>query len=408
MWPFVRELEWVARQRERMERLVRDWASIPSQSHDVEGLTAMAGALESSFAALGAVELVELPPATEIDGGGRPAERPLGRALRITKRPAASRRVFLGGHMDTVHARAQAPPLELLAGGRLRGPGVADAKGGLVVLRIALEALERSAVAGGIGWEIVINPDEELGSPGSGALIQEVGRNTGLGLVFEPAFADGALVGARKGSGYFTAVVRGRAAHVGRDFAAGRSAVAAAARLAVALDRLNGSRRGAIVNVGKISGGGALNVVPDLAIAGFNVRCDGADDQVELEREIAAIVAAERDYGLEVELHGHFSAPPKPLDEPTSGLLRAIAACGRDLGIEITWRATGGVSDGNRLAAAGVTTVDTLGPCGGEIHSPGEYLMLDSLVERARLVALVLLRLAAGDIACPSPRREPK
>ena len=60
MWPFVRELEWVARQRERMERLVRDWASIPSQSHDVEGLTAMAGALESSFAALGAGVAVRL------------------------------------------------------------------------------------------------------------------------------------------------------------------------------------------------------------------------------------------------------------------------------------------------------------------------------------------------------------
>jgi glutamate carboxypeptidase len=405
MRPFTPELDWVARQRERMERLVRDWASIPSESHDVEGLAAMAAALESSFAALGASVLVDLPPATEIDGSGRPATRPLGRALHITKRPAASRRVFVGGHMDTVHARGLAPPLELLAGGRLRGPGVADAKGGLAVMQIALEALERSSLAEALGWELLVNPDEELGSPGSVALINDAARSAGVGLIFEPAFADGALVGARKGSGYFTAVVRGRAAHVGRDFAAGRSAVVAAARLVTALDRLNCAREGVIVNVGRIAGGGALNVVPDLAIVGLNVRCDGAEDQAALEHEIAAIVAGERGDGLEVELHGRFTAPPKPLDDPTRALLQAIAECGGELGMKISWRATGGVSDGNRLAAAGVTTVDTLGPCGGDIHSPGEYLILDSLVERARLATLVLLRLAAGDIAYPRPQR---
>jgi glutamate carboxypeptidase len=181
--------------------------------------------------------------------------------------------------------------------------------------------------------------------------------------------------------------------------------VVAAARLVAALDRLNGSREGVIVNVGRIAGGGPLNVVPDLAIVGLNVRCDAAEDQAALEREIAAIVAGEHRDGLEVELHGRFTAPPKPLDEPTRDLLQAIADCGEDLGMKISWRATGGVSDGNRLAAAGVTTVDTLGPCGGDIHSPGEYLILDSLVERARLAALVLLRLATGDIARPRPQR---
>jgi glutamate carboxypeptidase len=200
-------------------------------------------------------------------------------------------------------------------------------------------------------------------------------------------------------------VVRGRAAHVGRDFAAGRNAVVAAARLVAAFDRLNGAREGVIVNVGRIAGGGALNVVPDLAIVALNVRCDGAEDQAALEREIASIVAGEHRDGLEVELHGRFTAPPKPLDEPTTALLQAIAECGGELGVKISWRATGGVSDGNRLAAAGVTTVDTLGPCGGDIHSPGEYLILDSLVERARLATLVLLRLAAGDIACPHRQR---
>ncbi len=405
MRPFTPELDWVARQRERMERLVRDWASIPSETHDLAGLAAMAAALERSFAALGASVLVDLPPAMEVDDRGRPAKRPLGRALRITKRPAAPRRVFVGGHMDTVHARAQAPPLERLAGGRLRGPGVADAKGGLAVMQIALEALERSSLAEALGWELLVNPDEELGSPGSAALITEAARGAAVGLIFEPAFADGALVGARKGSGYFTAVVRGRAAHVGRDFAAGRSAVMAAARLAASLDRLNGSREGVIVNVGRISGGGPLNVVPDLAFVRLNVRCDGAEDEAALESEISAIVAGEHRDGLEVDLHGRFTAPPKPLDEPTRALLQAIADCGGDLGMKISWRATGGVSDGNRLAAAGVTTVDTLGPCGGEIHSPGEFVVLDSLVERARLASLVLLRLAAGDIPCPRPQR---
>src|SRR5262249_3298475 len=123
-------------------------------------------------------------------------------------------------------------------------------------------------------------------------------------------------------------------------------------RLVAALDRLNGSREGVIVNVGRIAGGGPLNVVPDLAIVGLNICCDAAEDQAALEREIAAIVASEHRDGLEVELHGRFTAPPEPPDEPTSALLQAIAECGGDLGMSISWRATGGVSDGNRLAAA--------------------------------------------------------
>src|SRR6185503_18576279 len=99
--------------------------------------------------------------------------------------------------------------------------------GGIVVMLTALRALERSPFAEKIGWEVLLNPDEEIGSPNSSALLVEAARRNHLGLIFEPAMSDGSLVGSRKGSGTFTATIKGRAAHAGRDFANGRSAILA-------------------------------------------------------------------------------------------------------------------------------------------------------------------------------------
>ncbi|HKP94229.1 MAG TPA: hydrolase [Fibrobacteria bacterium] len=399
----------LAAQSSAMTDLVVDWVGVRSGSQDLAGLAHMAAKLKAAFAPLGgACEELELPPMAVIDSLGRQARLPLGKALRFRKRPDAPLRVFLGIHYDVVYGSgtpaggAEAARLEP---GVLHASGGADAKGGLVILLKALEALEASPFAARVGWEVLLNPDEELGSPGSLPLLREAAGRNHLGLLFEPCLPDGNLVGARKGSGNFAAVIRGRAAHAGRDPHLGRNAIHALAEFIVELERFGKGRPGLDVNVGKVEGGGALNRVPDLAIARFNLRAWDAGDQAAAEdflRGLASGFAARDGYSL--ELHGLFTSPPKPLEGGTLDLLRAAADCGRDLGLDLRWQASGGVSDGNKLAAAGLPNVDTLGARGDNIHGPLEWLALDSLPERARLTALLLMRLGSGELAWPAAR----
>jgi len=329
---------------------------------------------------------------------------PLGQAISIRKHPTAALRVFLGIHMDTVYGVDDPfQKVEQVDYQTLRGPGVIDAKGGLAVMLIALEALERSEVAGRIGWGVLINSDEEIGSPGASALLAEGAQRNHLGLVFEPALEDGAMVSQRKGSGNFSIVIRGRSAHAGRDFHAGRNAIVAAAEFASACAKLNGMIPEATINVGRIDGGGPVNVVPELAIVRVNARVARRDDQSRIEMEfdrIGAAVAARHE--VSVQIHGEFLSPPKVLDDRTRELCAGIEECGRELDIPIRWRGSGGASDGNKLAAAGLPVIDTMGPRGGNLHSPAEFLLVDSLTERAKLCASLLLKLAGGEFAWPT------
>lgn len=401
-------LNWINTQHHRLRELVVEWGSINSGSYNLDGLAKLRGHLHGAFRSLGGEILeMELPPQRTIDARGKESLTPLGRAVSIRKRPDAPLQVFLGIHMDTVYA-ADDPfqSVEQIDANILRGPGVIDAKGGLCVMLIALEALERSESASRIGWEVLINPDEEIGSPGSTPLFVQAASRNHLGLVFEPTFPDGAMVSARKGSGNFSIVVRGRSAHAGRDFAAGRSAIVAASDIVLHAHDLNGKLGGVTINTGKIDGGGPSNVVPDLAILRLNARVEKPEEQHQVERElmrIAESVAKRRE--VEIRVEGGFSSPPKVVDARSQSLCDAITRTGAELGLSLEWRPSGGASDGNKLAAAGLPVVDTMGPRGGNLHSPQEYLLIDSLTERARLTAVVLLKLADGEINLPLGRR---
>jgi glutamate carboxypeptidase len=305
-------------------------------------------------------------------------------------------RVFLGIHMDTVYAvNHPFQKVERVDDRTIRGPGVVDAKGGLCVMLIALQALEQSPSAGKISWDVLINTDEEIGSPGSVPVLTEAGKRNNVGLVFEPAFSDGALVGERKGSANYSAVIRGRSAHAGRDFHHGRNAMHAAAALIVELEGINHSMPGVTVNAGRIDGGGPANVVPYLAIIRFNVRMPPHENQKRIEAAIQSAISqiSQRD-GISIELSGGFLSPPKPMNLATQRLFDTVIGCGRELGLTLTCRSSGGVSDGNKLAAVGLPVVDTLGPVGGNLHSSEEYLLVDSLTERAKLTAMTLMHLA--------------
>jgi glutamate carboxypeptidase len=282
---------------------------------------------------------------------------------------------------------------------RLNGPGVADAKGGLVVMLYALRALEASPLAGKLGWEVIINPDEEIGSVGSGEFLAQRAGQADLGLLFEPSLPDGTLVSTRKGTGNFEFVFRGRSAHSGREFEKGRNAIVSCCKMMNEIWHLNGKTQ-TTYNVGRISGGGALNIVPELAIGRVNVRVSSAEEQREAERLLGQLVENYNSQegaleGISVEQYGKFTSPPKELTPEIEKLQRRIEECGRLLDIPVAWQSTGGACDGNKFAAAGLPNIDTLGPQGGEIHSPSEYLLTDTLVPRAKLAALVLMSLAS-------------
>jgi glutamate carboxypeptidase len=401
MTDYFPHLQWIDSQKSRMIGLLTQWADVNSGTHNLPGLHEMLTLLEQEFRILGGeAESVELEPQQLEDSSGGVENRPLGRALLIRKRPSASLRIFLGCHTDTVYPEDH--PFQKssrIDNNKLQGPGVTDAKGGLVVMLVALEAFERSPWAEELGWEILINPDEEIGSPGSAPLLVQAAKRNHLGLVFEPSLPDGNLVGARKGSGNFAVTVRGMAAHAGRDPHLGRNAIVAMARFIVGLASLPDPGGAITTNVGYVEGGGPVNVVPDLAICRFNVRVATQDDKRSFEQGLMRLAEEiNRIDGISLEIRGGFTRPPKPLDEKTLNLLEQIAACGPDLGLSLQWPPSGGACDGNNLAAAGLTTVDSLGVTGGNIHSSDEYILLDSLVERAKLAALLLMKLGAGEI----------
>jgi glutamate carboxypeptidase len=377
---------------------VLSWAAINSGSRNLGGLERMADVLVDAFAALPGLLRLENPAEVKaVDASGRSVGVKHGRHLHLTVRPTAPVQLLLTGHMDTVYGLDHPfQQTKWLEDGVLGGPGVADMKGGLAVMLAALKAVERSPSGDRVGYEVVINSDEEMGSPASAALLAQAARGKRAALTYEPAaLPDGTLAGARPGSGNFAFVVRGRSAHAGRNPEEGRNALTAAADLALRLEALR--RDGLTVNPSRIEGGGPSNVVADLAILRVNLRPRDPTIEAEAKRAIAdavAAVAAERDVTIEAD--GGFGRPPKPLTPEAEKLFKLVRQAGADLGQEIAWQPSGGVCDGNNIAACGVPVVDTMGVRGGKIHSPEEYLIVDSLAERAALSALTILRLAEG------------
>ncbi len=376
-------------------------AEINSGTFNVTGVNAVADRLAELAAGLNAVEQrIDLPHYRQLTDRAEWQEQPLGQALQLQKHPDAPLQLLLMGHLDTVYGVDHPfQQIRWLDAERLNGPGVTDMKGGLVVALHALTVLEASPLAGKIGWRWLLNPDEEIGSPCSAELIASCAAEADLGLVFEPALADGSLAGARKGSGNFSVRVTGRAAHAGREHHLGRNAIRALCDFISALDDLNGQRTGVTINPGYIHGGGAVNVVPDRAMARFNIRIEQPEDELwclqHLEQLQQRILRQE---GIQIELDGGFGRKPKPFG-PHLRLFERLRQIGQGLGTKLNWLPSGGCCDGNNLAAAGVANIDTLGVCGGSIHSSDEFLLVGSLSERARLTAALLFELAQDDPA---------
>jgi glutamate carboxypeptidase len=383
----------------QMLRQTCDWAAINSGTGNLPGLARVADSLADAFSALpGAIELVEPAPVTAIDAGGNEVERAHGRHLVLRVRPQAERRLLLTGHMDTVfpgdHPFQSVTQVDAET---INGPGTADMKGGLGVILHALTAFEATPDARSIGYDVMINSDEETGSLSSAGLIAELARGKYAALTYEPsALPDGTLAHARGGTGNYSITIRGRSAHAGRNPEDGRNALVAAAELVVRLTRL--AAEDITINPARIDGGSANNVVPDLAVLRFNIRPRSSEAMQRFDGQLADLLSAlAEDREVQVHSHGGVTRPPKPVDATAQKLFDLVRDCGAELGQTIGWQPSGGVCDGNNIAACGVPVVDTMGVRGGAIHSPQEYMIIPSLAERAALSALVLGRLASGD-----------
>ena len=411
--PFERRIhEAIQDRRARLERDLAEIVAVPSGQDHLPGLTRLHDWFTNRLRALGA-EIESRPGRprpgwleiqAEADVGGPEADpdRPVPPTLVATSRVgdgADAVRSILCGHIDTVH-----PPhgpfqgMTSLDDDLATGPGVMDMKGGLIVALSALEIL--AEVGRPIDWTMVLVPDEETGTYHSEQTLTEAARGHDVGLVFEPALADGSLVVERMGSGTFMIESHGRAAHVGRAFTDGRSAVVALARAVVEVSTLADPERGRIVSVGPLHGGGVTNAVPHHARAWGNVRYPDATVQRELEQDMHAVVERldaelrrEDPDAASVGVRTSFIRPAKPRTPEVLDLAERARAVSEALDHPMPFAATGGACDGNLLQAAGVPTIDTLGVRGGGMHRPDEFIALSSLVERTTLLAVLLHRL---------------
>ena len=379
---------------------VQAWSAINTGTANLEGLAQQARALADAFSELpGEVELVDPTPVTAVDNAGTEFEKPHGQHLVLRVRPQANRRILFTGHMDTVFPIDHAFQNQAwFDDDTLNGPGVADMKGGISVILHALKAFEAGGDANALGYDVLINSDEETGSLASSNLIAELAHGKLAALTYEPsALPDGTLAHARGGSGNYSVIIKGKSAHAGRNPQDGRNAIVAAADLALRLKRHQSDAIS--INPAKIEGGAANNVVPDNAVLRFNIRPKTPEAAEGFATELAAMIAQiETEHEVTIHLHGGVSRPPKPVDTQAQRLFDLVKQCGAELGQDIAWQSTGGVCDGNNIAACGVPVVDTMGVRGGAIHSSDEFLIVPSLAERAALSALVIGRIAAGEM----------
>jgi glutamate carboxypeptidase len=354
-------------------------------SYTPEGVNQVADLVGDRLLGLGAA--VE-----RIGGGIAPDGRPLGDTL-VGRLGGAGPRLLLIGHMDTVFepGTATARPFRV-DGERALGPGVSDMKAGLLAGLTALAALHAAGRRPSVTF--VANPDEEIGSPASGPIIRALAAEHDVALVLECARANGDIVSARKGIADLALTVHGRAAHAGIEPEKGRNAILAAARLVEQLHALNGRWPTVTSNVGVIAGGTRPNVVAESCRVEVDLRAAHGVEFAQAEMAVRELAATPQVPDTTVEIAVLASHPPMERSPASARLVELAQTIAGELGFTVSDTATGGASDANTTAAAGLPTLDGLGPIGGDDHAPPEWLDLSSVVPRTTLLAGLIARIA--------------
>ncbi|HEX6129283.1 MAG TPA: M20 family metallopeptidase [Candidatus Limnocylindria bacterium] len=361
-----------------LERLV----NIDSGSYSPGGVNRIADAVAASLGELGAtIERVPHP-----EGG-------LG-DLVVGRLAGDGPRLLLIGHMDTVFDDGTAADRPFrVDGDRALGPGTSDMKGGLLAGLQALAALAGVGVRPAVTF--VANPDEEIGSPFSTPHIRGLAAEHHAALVLECARANGDIVSARKGIADLEVTFTGRAAHAGVEPEKGRSAILAASHAVVALHGLNGRWPTVTLNAGVIRGGTRPNVVAAECSLKLDVRAATVDEFEAANAEVERLLAARQVQDVTTGVHRLAGHPPMEKTPGSARLAKLAAAVAAEAGFEVRDTATGGASDANTTSAAGLPSLDGLGPIGGDDHSADEWLDLSSVVPRTVMLAGLIAR--AGD-----------
>jgi len=300
--------------------------------------------------------------------------------------------ILLLGHFDTVWPVGQLERMPLVrSNGRLHGPGVFDMKAGIAIGMLATRALLETGVSLSRRIVMLWTTDEEVGSATSRAAIEDEARRSDAVLVLEPSLPGGAVKTARKGCGEYELHVRGVAAHAGIDPSKGASAIHELARQIVLVQKLQDLDRGISVNVGTISGGTRTNVVAEEARAVVDVRAPTQADAARVDAAFRALKAV--DERTAVSVTGGLDRPPLERTAQVARLYQQASEVGRELGQALGEGSTGGGSDGNFTAALGVATLDGLGAIGDGAHALHEHVEIESLPDRAALVAGLIARI---------------
>ncbi|WP_068505212.1 M20 family metallopeptidase [Paenibacillus kribbensis] len=274
------------------------------------------------------------------------------------------------------------------------GPGVYDMKASLVMMLFAIKSLIEEGDESFKRIKIILNSDEEHGSIYSRELIEREAASVKYALIVEPSDMTGRLITGRRGGGKFELLVTGKAAHSGEEPEKGRSAIGELAHKIVQLHALTDPNAGVHVNVGVISGGTTSNTIAAHAKASIDVRMETPEQVVELERKIKHICGAPTIEGTTLVLQGGITRPPMIKNANTEHLLKIVQEEAMQLGESLTDMKIGSGSDGNLTSTVGIATIDALGPRGGNAHTAEEFMDIESLVPRTRLLANVIKRLS--------------
>jgi len=371
---------WLAERQSRWCGALEELVRCESPSGDREAIDNCARLVERQFAA-------EVGPADirRFEADGVPS-------LLLRWGEAEDSAPLLLGHLDTVWEVGSFQPAYQASAGRAQGPGVFDMKGGVVVAMAALAGLRQFSSAPG-NLTLLLTGDEEVGSRGSRPLIEVESRRHGAVLVLEPPLGQAVKI-ARKGIGGFRLTVRGRAAHAGLDPERGVNSLVAIAPLVASAAALARPELGTTVSPTVLRAGSRTNVIPAEAWLEIDVRfASGAEaDRVEAGLQELQLSVP----GAVLEVAGGINRPPL---EPVAS--HELFQSAREIAMELEWpdlegASVGGGSDGNFTAAQGVPTLDGLGIVGGNAHAEGEWADLDSIPDRAALLAGLVQKIWAG------------
>lgn len=389
---------WLDGQEAAMLQLLERITNINSGSLNKPGINALATLFSDELRLLG-FDITTLPGDVIVTPSCPGSNYTLDLTDHVlASKPGKGTRLLLMGHLDTVFPLDSPFQTFSRVGDTVFGPGVADMKGGLVVMLYALKALHEAGELENISLSVLLNSDEEMGSLSSRRFLEEQAQLHDYGLVYESSGAN-TMVRQRKGLGQARFVVHGKASHAGGAHAQGRSAIKELAYKIVEIERMTDYESGVTVNVGVINGGEARNTIAPCAEALVDLRYpesqQGVDAVTQFEQIFNTVFSYSVDSGeLTTESWTNLHRPPKIPTEQSDRLLDKTIAIGRLLGQELGVSNSGGGTDGSLTQAMGLPTLDSLGVSGSGAHSDREQASAASILQRAKLSAILMQRLS--------------